>query len=243
MSLNIMIIDDDPLSLKVMRSLAVPLGHTVLTFDASEAANEQAEKRRFDVIFVGMPRPDGLELVRRITNSHPNSGTPLAVLSATGDIDALRSAFGAGATFALPKPITAARIVPILSAMESPGWKLRAHAARLPLFTEVNCKWGNRDFPMRSVNISETGMLLQSSHDVEVGHKVSLEFKIAEFRASLNVHARAVRKEGTDRVAIAFVDLAPEDQNAIRLYVMGHLKAPTRPRDLSDVRMRRLYTP
>jgi len=243
MSLKIMVVDAEPLSLKVMRSVAVPLGHTVLTLDDSQEANQLAEKQRFDVVSVGMPRPDGLELARRIQNSQLGSETTIVILSATDEIEMLRKAFGAGATFVLPKPIAAARIIPMLTAMESPGWKVRRHAARLPLFTEVNCKWSDRDFPMRSMNISESGMLLQSSHDVEVGQGVLLEFKIAEIRASLSARARIARKEGTGRVGIEFIGLVPEDQNAIQLYVMGHLKQHSPSRDLSGTRMRRLFTP
>jgi len=40
------------------------------------------------------------------------------------------------------------------------------------------------------MNISESGMLLQPTVDVEVGQEVALEFKIAEVRTSLNVLAR-----------------------------------------------------
>jgi PilZ domain len=162
------------------------------------------------------------------------------MLSATDDIEMLRKAFGADVSFVLPKPIAAARIIPMLTAMESPKWKATLHAARLRLLTDVIGKWGDRDFPMRSMNISETGMLLQSSHEVEVGQEVLLEFKIAEVRASLSVRARIVRKEGTERVAVEFIGLAPEDRNAIQLYVMGRLKQPAPPQDLSDSRMRRL---
>ena len=245
MSLKIMVVDDEPLTLKVMRSLAVPLGHTVLTVDDSQEATQQAEKQRLDVVFLGMPRPDGLELAGRILNSHTSSDTTVVMLIATNDIESLRRAFGAGVMFVLPKPIAPSRVIPMLNAIESPVWKVRRHAARLPLFTEVICKWGDRDFPMRSRNISETGMLLQGSQEAEVDQKVSLEFKIAEVRASLNVHARMVRKEGTERVAIEFMDLAPEDQNAIQLYVMGHLKVPPQPRGLQDFdsRMPRYYFP
>lgn len=243
MSLKIMVVDDEPLTLRVMRSLAVPLGHTVLTFDDSQEANQQLEKQRFDVVFVGMPRPDGLELARQIGNSQPSSKTIVVMLSATDDVEMLRKAFAAGAKFVLPKPIAAARIIPMLNSMESPDWKTSSHAARLPLFTEVNCNWGGRDFPMRSMNISETGMLLQSQHDVEVGQEVSLVFKLAEVRAFLNVRARTVRKQGTDRVAVEFIDLAPEDQNAIQLCVMGRLKQPTPPRVVTDFRPRRIYNP
>jgi len=32
MSLKIMVVDDEPLSLQLIRSLAAPSGHTVLTF-------------------------------------------------------------------------------------------------------------------------------------------------------------------------------------------------------------------
>jgi c-di-GMP-binding flagellar brake protein YcgR len=145
--------------------------------------------------------------------------------------------------FVIPKPITAARIIPMLTAMDSPAWKTRIRASRLPLFTEVKCKCGDRDFLMRTMNISETGMLLQSSHDVEVGQEVSLGFKIAEIGISLNVRARIIRKEGTERLGIEFIGLMPEEKNAIQLYVMGRLSKSAPSRDLSDTRMHRLINP
>jgi CheY-like chemotaxis protein len=243
MSLKIMVVDDEPLSLKVIRSLAVPLGHKVLPSHDSQEAGQEAEQQRLDVVFMGMPRSDGLELTQRIRNSRSSAESIIVTLSATNDIELLRKAFGAGATFVLPKPISGARIVPMLAAIESPKWKATRHAARLPLFTEVNCKSGDQNLVMRSMNISETGMLLQSSHDVEVGKDVSLEFKIAEVRALLNVQARVVRKQGPLNLGVDFVKLAPEDQNSIQLYVMGHLKQPPPSRDQSGVQLRRLYTP
>ena len=56
-----------------------------------------------------------------------------------------------------------------------------------------------------------------------VGEEVSLEFNFAEFRATLHVRARVVRIDGTERIGMEFIDLAPEDRNAIQLYVMGRL--------------------
>ena len=245
MSLKIMIVDDDPVTLKLMRSLVVPLGHRVLTFDDSQKAGQQAVKQRFDVVFVGVhiSHPDGLELAHQIRNSQPNRETTIVMLSATNDIEILRKAFSEGATFVLTKPVAAARLIPMLTAMESPGWKRRRHAARLPLLTEVNCKWGDRQFPLRSMNISETGMLLQPSVDVEEGQEVSLEFKIPEVGASLNVRARIVRKDGTERVGIEFSGLAPEDRNAIQLYLMGRLSVQAPPREESRIGLRRLFRP
>jgi CheY-like chemotaxis protein len=245
MSLKIMVVDDETMSLKLMRSLAAPLDHTVVAFEDNQEAGQRAETQRFDVAFVGMrmPQLDGIKLARRIRNSPANRDTTIVMLSATDEIDSLRKAFGEGADLVLAKPLTAGRLRPMLNAMDSPGWKGKRYAARLPLFTEVSCKWDKREFPLRSMNISESGMLLQPGVDVELGQEVSLEFKIAEVRASLNVVARIVRKEATDRVAMAFMDLAPEDHNAIQLYVMGRLAGPTTPKDLTGFGMRRLFSP
>ena len=242
MSLKIMVVDDEQGSQLLVRCLSAPLGHTVLTYDNSQKAGQRAEEQRLDVVFLSMgsPQIDGIELARRIRNSGPNRETTIVMLSADGDIASLRAAFGEGANFVLTKPVTAANLRPMLAAMDSAGWKERRHAARMPLFTEVLCKWQEQEFQMRSLNISESGMLLQSPVDVEIGQEVELEFKIAEVRASLNVVVRIARKEGADRFGAEFVGLAPEEGNAIQLYVMGRLKDMSRPRNLDDIGIPRM---
>jgi CheY-like chemotaxis protein len=243
MSLKIMVVDDEPLSPKLIRSLAVSSGHTVLTSENSREAGQRAESQRFDVAFVAMgtPQLDGLELARRIRKSPLNLETTIVMLSSTDDVKTLRTAFGEGADFVLSKPVTAGRIRPMLAAMDSPGWKGKRHAARLPLVTEVICIWDNRQFPFRSLNISESGMLLQGSADIEVGQEVGLEFKIPDVGAALKVVGRVVRKEGADRLGVGFIGLAPEELNAVQLYVMGRLRDLTPQRDLSNIGMNRLF--
>lgn len=233
MSLKIMIVDDEPANLQLLRSVAAPLDHTVLAFHNSHEAAERAEKQRFDVVFLGMRAPElpSLHLARRIRSSQPNHQAAIVMLSASDDIRLVRSAFGEGADFVLPKPLTMTRLRPILAAMDSPGWKGKRHTARLPLFADVLCISGGRQLSLRSLNISESGMLLQPALDVPEGQEVSLDFKISEVPAALQVRARIVRKEGADRVAVQFLDLAPEHLNAIQLYVMGRLRPPAPPRE------------
>ncbi|MGB8473839.1 MAG: response regulator [Candidatus Acidiferrum sp.] len=225
MSLKIPVADEEPLSLKAMRSLTASLGHTVLAFSDFQEGGERAEKQRFDVAFLSMGTPEvnGLELARRIRNSVTNRDTAIVMLNTTDDIKSLRTAFGEGVDFVLTKPVSASRVRPMLDAMQSPGWKGKRHAARLPLFTEVSCEWGGQKFGLQSMNISESGILLRPSIDAEIGEEVSLRFKFEEFRADLNVRARIARKDGPERVGMEFVGLAAEDINAIQLYVMGHL--------------------
>lgn len=236
MSLKIMVVDDERASVQLIKSLAVPLDHTVLAFDDSEKAGQRAEEQRFDVAFIGMRMPDlsGLQLARRIRDSQLNRDTAIVILSATDDIPSMRQAFGEGADFVLAKPLGAARIGPLLAALDSPRWRTRRKAARLPLFTAVNCTWGDQTFSLRSKNISESGMLLEPSLELEEGEEVSLEFHIAEMRASLHPRARIIRKEGAERMGVEFINLTPEDLNSIQLYVMGRLvSAQVREREAS----------
>jgi CheY-like chemotaxis protein len=243
MSLKIMIVDDEPKSAQLMRALATPMGHMVLQAGDYAAAGQMGETQRFDVAFVGMGLPDsnGLELARRIRNSQPNRQTAIVMMSATDDVVSLRKAFGEGADLVLTKPIPADRLRRMLAAMDLPEWKGKRHAVRLPLFAEVKCMWNGQQYSLRSLNISESGMLLQPSVDVEVGEEVALEFRIEEVRASLKLPARIVRKEGNERVAVEFTGLEPEDRNAIQVYVTGRLKDPAPTRDLSNSRPKRLF--
>jgi CheY-like chemotaxis protein len=245
MSLKIMVADQEPRTVQLMRALATPLGHTVLHFGDYKTAGERGEAQPFDVAFVGMQPPEsgGLELAHRIRQSQPNHGTPIVMLSSTTDIPSLRKAFGEGADLVLTKPLQADHLSRMLAAMDSPDWKHKRAAARLPLFSEVTCTWDNQQLILHSLNISESGMLLQPSLNVAIGTEVSVAFKIAEVRASLNLHARVIRKEGHERIAVEFMELAPEDRNAIEVYVTGHLTEIKDRHDMSDFGPRRVFRP
>ncbi len=244
MSLKIMVVDDEPKTSKLMRSLAVPLGHTVVPFEDYQIAREKGETQRFDLVFAGMrlPELDGIDVARRIRNSQLNKEAFIIMLSSSDDIESLRTAFREGADLVVAKPVSADRLRRMLTSMDFREWKRRRPAARLPLFTEVTCTWGQRQLRLRSSNISESGMLLQQSLDAEVGQEVSLEFEIAEIHTSLNMVGRIVRKEVAS-VGIEFAALKPEDRNAIQLYITGHLRDLTPSRDFSDVGMHRLFRP
>jgi CheY-like chemotaxis protein len=235
MSLKIMIVDDEPANLQLLRTIAAPLYHTLFAFQDPQEAMQRADVQRFDVVFLnlGTPAQRGLELAQYIRSSSSNGEAAIIMLGSADDIVVVRTAFGQGADFVLPQPLTVARVRPMLAAMDSPGWKGKRHTARLPLFTDVHCTRGERKLSLRSLNISESGMLLQPATDLDQGQEVSLEFTIAEVSALLHVSARVVRKEGDQRVGVAFVNLAPEHRNSIQLYVMGRLRPPAAPREMT----------
>jgi CheY-like chemotaxis protein len=237
MALKILAVDEEASSLQLVRSLAAPLRHVVLALNDYQAAGQRAESQQFDVIFVGMRsgEPGGLELTHRVRNSAPNSESTIVILSATEDIPSLRKALGEGADFFLVKPLTSGRMRALLAAMDAPDWKNKKRAARLTMFTEVHCTWEGRPYPLRSLNISQSGILLQGPLTAEIGQEVTLEFHMGEARTLLKVHGRIIRKEAGDRLGLEFVALAPEDKNAIQLYVLGRLKELTPARRVADL--------
>ena len=243
MSFKIMVVDAEPRTSLLMRSQAIPLGYVVAPFDDYEPAAAKGEVQNFDAIFVGLQpeRPKGFEFIRRIRTAEPNRSSVVIVMSMTEDIGLLRKAFGEGADLFLVKPVPADRLHRMLAGI--PEWKSKRHAVRLPLFTAVRCECDGHICSLRSLNVSETGILLQGAHKCEIGRLVNLEFTIAELHTSLKLTARAVRMEGADRVGLGFVSPLPEHVNAIQLYVSGRLKDLTRPAReyLSETRPRRLY--
>ena len=243
MSLKIMVVDHEPKFPKLLRSLAIPMGHAVSAFEDCQASVDRIRSQRLDVAFLSMnlPETDRMELVGRIRNSDPNRDAIIAFLCETEEISAMRKGLGQGADLILAGPVSADRLTRMLSALEPSKWKTQRAAARLPLFTQVVCTWNDSKFSVRSFNISETGMLLQSSNEVGIDQQIRLEFKIQEIGTSFDVLARIARKEGAERIAVAFVNLTREDQNAIHLYVTGQTKDSSPPKSPLDMRPRRLF--
>lgn len=235
-----MVVNDEPSS-KLIRALSAPLGHTVVTFDDYLKAGERVETQRFDLVLVGgISEMPVLELVRQIRNSPTDRATTIVMLSTSDDFATVRKCLGEGADVVLTKPLSADHMRRMLEAMDSAEWKDRT-GARLPLFTEVLCMWDQHEITLRSLNISESGMLLQPAVDAELGQEVTLDFKITQVSASLRMLARIIRKDGNERVAVKFIDLAPEHQNAIQIYVIGRLKDLTPTRDLSGIGLPRVF--
>ena len=245
MALRILIVDADPSSTTMIRTIAAPLGHVVLHFEDGSAAAQRAETHRFDVAFVGAASGlmNGCEVSRAIRDSEASHQCMIVMMSPTDSIENMQKSFSAGADLVMAKPLTTLRIRALLAGIASPGWRNRRYAVRLPLFTDATGKREGQEFALRTLNISATGILLQGAMEAGVGAEINLDFKIAEVNRSLSVNGRIVRTEEPDRFAVEFVNLAAEDKNAIQLYVMGRLTDLTPERDFASIGSRKAFHP
>jgi two-component system, chemotaxis family, chemotaxis protein CheY len=97
-------------------------------FAVTEAANgyealESSIEHPFDlmVVDVNMPRMDGYELVSAVRREGPNRATPIVMVSTeSATVDAER-AYASGANVYLSKPVKAAELVGLASALTVDG--------------------------------------------------------------------------------------------------------------------------
>lgn len=226
MSLKILVVDDDPDVMKATKTVIQSLGYEVLALSDSREAAERINRQKFDGIFVDsrMPNMDGVELVRHIRNSSTNNSVPIVMLTGYDDVETMRAGFRAGITFFMGKPPDIKQVSNILKLMQDVMLREKRSYVRLPLRTVVTCRSDPYRFTSASLNISEGGMLLETSGGLEIGREVEVRFSVPQSPSTLNPRARVVRREPPDRMGVQFVDLSFEDRNAIQGYIAIRVK-------------------
>ncbi|MFB3924122.1 MAG: response regulator [Terriglobia bacterium] len=221
MTLNIMVVDDEPAVLRVLRDLLESAGFEVSPFADSREAAIRVEKDKFDAIFVDMRMPglDGVELTRHIRASQSNSKVPIVMLTGADDADTMRRGFQEGVSFFLGKPVTPKKLMGLINALRAAALRERRRYARLPLRTGVNCQSGQKKFKSASLNISQGGMLLETSGGLTTSAGVQLEFTLPPTASALYPQARVLRKDPPDRMAVEFTVLTSEDSAGLEKYI------------------------
>lgn len=105
--MNILIIDDDRLTLTALKHALKESGHEVESAENAEQAITRIENAEFDLILsdIMMPGISGLSLITILRTVHLCK-TPIIVMSALNNEPLLQAAYEAGANDFIPKPFT-----------------------------------------------------------------------------------------------------------------------------------------
>src|SRR3990172_405691 len=114
---KILIAEDEPDTQMLVKLTVEHAGHICLTADDGQAAVEQAQKDRPDLIIldVNMPRLNGFDACRRIRADPLLAGVPVVFLSVRGALQEVAAGFDAGATEYLVKPFAPAQLLRVVS--------------------------------------------------------------------------------------------------------------------------------
>lgn len=106
--MNIIVIDDSPTNLIVLRGLAAKIADsTCLGFTDSEGAIAYLMANDADVIIVdySMPKITGVELIKRMRASARHARTPIVMVTSSLESAVRQRALEVGATAFLTKPV------------------------------------------------------------------------------------------------------------------------------------------
>ena len=102
---RVLVVDDEPTILSALHRLLTEEGYEVVDADDGDSALAEIVERTPDVVVTDltMPRMDGMELLRRLHESHPH--LPVIVTTGAADLSLAVTAMRAGAVDYLAKPV------------------------------------------------------------------------------------------------------------------------------------------
>jgi CheY-like chemotaxis protein len=105
---RVLVVDDNPVNLRVCRLILERYGHAVETDTSPVAVLARVATDVPDVLITDlmMPLLDGIELTRQIRALPGGQGLPIIVLTARGEESDQDRAMEAGATLFLTKPVS-----------------------------------------------------------------------------------------------------------------------------------------
>jgi len=227
--MKIMVVDDQPEILNILKAMIEPLQCEVVAIEDSREAAARVKTQSFDAVFldVMMPHVDGFELTKIVRSSKPNAKVPVVMLTGSDDVQTMRQGFKAGATYFLGKPVSQEHIHTLFNAVLGPMLTQRRKYARLPFETTVICSYtllGEDSFNARSLNIGEGGMSIKSTTRLKIGKRVNVDFSLPSMDRPLRLVAKVHRFTPPDRYGVEFVQPPEADRGAIRGYIAGELQ-------------------
>jgi CheY-like chemotaxis protein len=222
-TMKILLVDDEPDICKVIKALIEPLGVEVQTSSDSREAALILETEKFDgfMLDIAMPDLDGIELTRRIRATPLNQHAPIIMITGMDEVDTMRRAFSAGATFFIGKPFTREKIYAIFRATRGAMLTERRRSTRLPFRATVTCVRGEERFTATSISIGEGGMGLESSAKAVVDDVLTLEFTLPEAKKPIRVTGKIRAKEAAGRTSVEFIDRSEAGLELIREFATG----------------------
>ncbi len=95
----------------------------------------------------------------------------------------------------------------------------KRHSLRVPLDAKVRCRVNGGARLLRSVNISEGGILLGNALGLEIGTQLGMKLNLCSGGNLIAADGRVVRKELPARIGVAFTRVPPTTMETIREYI------------------------
>lgn len=221
---SILLVDQAALFLHFEETLLRRKGWRFRRATRGDEALALLKAERFDLVIMDCALPDmaGEDVVKRIrANPATADGTPVLIVTARGmrhDVDACIAAGCSGILF---KPVSKAALCDrVQELLRVPARRYVRTLVRL----QVDALGTGRFLFGHTVNLSASGMLLQTEANMEVGESLDLRFFLPGDTASIATRATVVRcaevpGAGARAYGLTFEALSPDDLARIDSFV------------------------
>ena len=146
------------------------------------------------------------------------------MLAVSEDVKVIRRGFRAGITAFLPKPLRPEHLHSLLRVIRARPMIERRRSFRLPFRTTVECRSRldpNPPLRMNSLELSDGGVVLETSRELEVGQELWLEFLLPGDMKPRKLLGKVLRKGPPERIVVDYITLRDRDSKAIQHYLLG----------------------
>jgi CheY-like chemotaxis protein len=113
MPTRVLVVDDNPDSVIIIRGMLEPRGYVVTTASSGAEALEITRRELPDVILldVMMPEMSGLEVLEQLKEDYSTGKIPVILVTAKTQDDDVMKGYQFGADYYIPKPFTAKQLL------------------------------------------------------------------------------------------------------------------------------------
>ena len=219
---TVLIADDLKFFLEVEKTYLVRGGFNVLAADSGEKAIQLAIQHQPNLILLDleMPNMDGAEACTKMRKEVSLVATPIIIMSATGSAEVRDRCLKAGCTEFVIKPKNPEELLSVVARILTV--KQRG-AERVTVVFNVTGSAGEKEVVGHAKDLSATGLMLETTTQLQVGARLKLQFFLPKTKASLKVEGEVVRigqdAGGTREIGVRFVNLSQSDQEQLQEYV------------------------
>ncbi len=228
MTLQALLVSKDDNASEALSRILAGFGVPVERSSDPEIAAGRLAAQKFDEVIVDFDQPEAAALVLR-SATHPARGNGLVIVALISDESKVRSVFGAGAHFALNKPILLEQAKGCLRAATAMLKRERRRAFRVPVQASVVLSVaGTNEIEGILLDLSESGMDVLAAQPLCPSVVVSFRFTLPGGSAEIEAQGQVSWATPNGQSGVRFLDM-PETQSTIlkEWLVANSPQAPT----------------
>lgn len=198
------------------------MGITPIVYGNTPAALQAVTKQRVDAIFVDSNLDPEFSVLRGIRIAP--AGRKLIGMAITSRETSISDAFRF-ADFVLEKPLLQQSVMHTLRAAHGMMMRDRLQYTRIPLETSARvCNSNATSSSAIAINVSQTGIALQSDVEFVAGEIVQIQFRLPEVSNMISCKAKAIWTDRT-KTGFSFLEMKSGDQVTLSAWIEGRFIA------------------